>query len=123
MDRWVENKSDHYYYIEFHEMKRSKHESILQFNQIFTKGCHKISVEIKPSENASKVSCSLAHKLDFTFLLLERRSPNLTQMFVESPFCHVLVPSKSLFFFLFYITNKKETLFLQNEYYFFIGIF
>jgi hypothetical protein len=69
-----------YYLTEFGALRKKNSESVLEFTQRFNKLYNKIPVEVKPSQPAAKVTFVGAFDHDFTLLLRERRSVDLTKM-------------------------------------------
>jgi hypothetical protein len=74
-------EEDHLYYLtEFGALRKKNSESVIEFTQRFNKLYNKISIEVKPSQPAAKVTFTGAFDLDFALLLRERRSIDLTKM-------------------------------------------
>jgi hypothetical protein len=61
-------------------LRKKTYESVLEFIQRFNNLYHKISVEVKPSQPAAKVTFAGAFDSDFALLLRERRSTTLAGM-------------------------------------------
>jgi hypothetical protein len=77
----MEGEEGHLYYLtEFGALRKKNSESVLEFTQRFNKLYNKISVEVKPSQPATKVTFVGAFDPDFTLLLRERRSVDVTKM-------------------------------------------
>jgi hypothetical protein len=74
-------RRDHVYYLtEFRALRKKNSESVLKVMQRFNKLYNKILVEVKPSQPTTKVTFAGAFDPNFTLLLRERRSTNLTKM-------------------------------------------
>jgi hypothetical protein len=69
-----------YYLTEFRSLRKKNSESVLEFTQRFNKLYNKIPIEVKPSQPTAKVTFVGAFDHDFTLLLRERRSVDLTKM-------------------------------------------
>jgi hypothetical protein len=78
--QWGERKDHLYYLTEFGALRKKNYESVLEFTQRFNKLYNKIPIEVKPSQPAAKVTFTGAFDPDFTLLLRERRSVDLTKM-------------------------------------------
>jgi hypothetical protein len=74
-------RRDHVYYLtEFRALRKKNTESVLEVMQRFNKLYNKILVEVKPFQPTTKVTFVGAFDPDFTLLLRERRSTDLTKM-------------------------------------------
>jgi hypothetical protein len=69
-----------YYLTESEDLRKKNLESVLEFIQRFNKLYHKIPVDVKPSQPTTKVTFTGDFKPDFSLLLRERRSVDLTRM-------------------------------------------
>jgi hypothetical protein len=78
--QWGERRDHLYYLTEFEALRKKNSKSVLEFMQRFNKLYNKILVEIKPSQPAAKVTFVGAFDPDFSLLLRERRSKDLTKM-------------------------------------------
>jgi hypothetical protein len=78
--QWGERKDHLYYLTEFRALRKKNYESVLEFTQRFNKLYNKIPIEVKPSQPAVKVTFTGAFDPDFSLLLRERRSVDLTKM-------------------------------------------
>jgi hypothetical protein len=78
--QWGEKKDHLYYLTKFGALRKKNSESVLEFTQRFNKLYHKIPAEVKPSQPAAKVTFAGAFEPDFSLLLRERRSVDLTRM-------------------------------------------
>jgi hypothetical protein len=78
--QWGERKDHLYYLTEFGALRKKNSESVLEFTQRFNKLYNKIPAEVKPSQPAAKVTFVGAFDPDFSLLLRERRSVDLTKM-------------------------------------------
>jgi hypothetical protein len=78
--QWGERKDHLYYLTEFGALRKKNSESVLEFTQRFNKLYNKIPVEVKPSQPAAKVTFAGTFDPEFTLLLRERRSIDLTKM-------------------------------------------
>jgi hypothetical protein len=78
--QWGERRYYLYYLTEFGALRKKNSKSILEFTQRFSKLYNKISVEVKPYQPATKVTFARDFDLDFTLLLRERISTDLTKM-------------------------------------------
>jgi hypothetical protein len=78
--QWGERKDHLYYLTEFRTLRKKNFESFLDFTQRFNKLYNKIPIEVKPSQPAAKVTFVGAFDTDFSLLLRERRSVDLTKM-------------------------------------------
>jgi hypothetical protein len=78
--QWGERKDHLYYLTEFGALRKKNSESVLEFTQRFNKLYNKIPAEVKPSQPTVKVTFAGAFDPDFTLLLRERRSVDLTKM-------------------------------------------
>jgi hypothetical protein len=78
--QWGERRDHLYYLTEFGALRKKSSESVLEFTQRFNKLYNKIPVEVKPSQPAAKVTFAGAFDPDFSLLLRERRSVDLTKM-------------------------------------------
>jgi hypothetical protein len=78
--QWGERRDHLYYLTEFGALRKKNSESVLEFMQRFNKLYNKISVEVKPSQPIAKVTFVGAFDPDFSLLLRERRSTDLTKM-------------------------------------------
>jgi hypothetical protein len=64
----------------FGALRKKNFESVLEFTQRFNKLYNKILVEVKPSQSTTKVTFFGAFDPNFSLLLRERRSTDLTKM-------------------------------------------
>jgi hypothetical protein len=78
--QWGERKDHLYYLTEFGALRKKNSETVLEFTQRFNKLYNKIPAEVKPSQPATKVTFVGAFEPDFSLLLRERRSVDLTKM-------------------------------------------
>jgi hypothetical protein len=78
--QWGERKDHLYYLTEFRALKKKNSESVLEFTQRFNKLYNKIPAEVKPSQPVAKVTYASAFDPDFSLLLRERRSLDLSKM-------------------------------------------
>jgi hypothetical protein len=78
--QWGETKDHLYYLTEFGALRKKNSKSVLEFTQRFNKLYNKIPMEVKPSQPAAKVTFTGAFDPDFSLLLRERRSVDLTKM-------------------------------------------
>ena len=78
--QWEERKDHLYYITEFGDLRKKNSESVLEFTQRFNKLYNKIPAKVKPSQPATKVTFVGAFDSDFSLLLRERRSVDLTKM-------------------------------------------
>jgi hypothetical protein len=65
---------------QFGALRKKNSDSILKFTQRFNKLYNKIPTEVKPSQPAMKVTFTRSFEIDFSLLLRERRSIDLTKM-------------------------------------------
>jgi hypothetical protein len=82
--QWGERKDHLYYLTEFGALRKKNSESVLEFTQRFNKLYNKIPTEVKPSQPATKVTFFGDFDPDFSLLLRERRSVDLTKMVDDS---------------------------------------
>jgi hypothetical protein len=78
---WGERKSWNQYISEFHAMERHKDETISMFNRRFSSLYYKMPKEVQPPEVASMLHYVTTFQSDLSFLLMERKSMSLQQMF------------------------------------------
>jgi hypothetical protein len=78
--QWGEWKDHLYYLTEFGSLRKKNSETVLEFTQRFNKLYNKIPTEVKPSQPIEKVTFIGTFDPDFTLLLRERRSVDLTKM-------------------------------------------
>jgi hypothetical protein len=78
--KWGEKKDHLYYLTKFRALRKKTFESVLDFIPRFNKIYHKISVEVKPSQLAAKVTFAGDCDSNFALLLRERRSTTLAGM-------------------------------------------
>jgi hypothetical protein len=78
--QWGERKYHLYYLIEFGDLRKKNSETVLEFTQRFNKLYNNILAEVKPSQPAAKVTFVGDFDLDFSLLLRERISVDLTKM-------------------------------------------
>jgi hypothetical protein len=81
---WGEKKSWDLLLSEFYSMRRMKDETISNFSRRFSSLYYKLPKEIQPPEVASMLHYVTTFKLDLYFILMERKSMYLQQMFNNS---------------------------------------
>jgi hypothetical protein len=78
---WGERKSWNLLLSEFYAMRRMKDETISNFNRRFASLYYKLPKEVQPLEVAAMLHYVTTFQSDLSFLLMERKSMSLQQMF------------------------------------------
>jgi hypothetical protein len=81
---WGENKCLDQYLDDFCALKREKKESLTVFNRRFHRTYYDIPLEIRPTEIAAMVYYLMAQYNELVFLLLERKSSSLGNLFEDT---------------------------------------
>jgi hypothetical protein len=81
---WGENKCLDQYLDDFCTLKREKEESLTVFNRRFYRTYYDMPLEIRPTEIAAMVYYLMAQHNELVFLLLERKSSSLRNLFEDA---------------------------------------
>jgi hypothetical protein len=81
---WGENKCLDQYLDDFCTLKREKEESLTVFNRRFYRTYYDMPLEIRPTEIAAMVYYLMAQHNELVFLLLERKSSSLRNLFEDT---------------------------------------